>query len=120
MGYGVIGSPAVSGTASLGSSPGTPARQQHRLSTMQDSTTSTAPSSSGPGRRPLTAVARVRIPSGLRTESPRPSRPGALVVSRDPSGGTPPTRLVRARNAGIASWGPDPAARALLREGGQG
>ena len=29
MGYGVIGSPADSGSVSLGSSPGTPAQDQH-------------------------------------------------------------------------------------------
>ena len=40
----------------------------------------TAPSSSGPGRRPLTAVARVRIPSGLRAREPPAIRPGALAV----------------------------------------
>ena len=76
MGYGVIGSPTVSGSVSLGSSPGTPARKHHgfyrdapalRWSRSQHCT---APSSSGPGRRPLTAVARVRIPSGLRTREP--------------------------------------------------
>src|SRR3954469_18964723 len=90
MGYGVIGSPAVSGTASLGSSPGTPARQHHRLTYSVGQHHRTAPSSSGPGRRPLTAVARVRIPSGLRTESPRPSRPGALAVSQGSGRGNGP------------------------------
>ena len=55
MGYGVIGSPTDSGSVSLGSSPGTPAPSQDR----------TAPSSRGPGRRPLKAVAPVRIRSGL-------------------------------------------------------
>src|SRR5687768_13506773 len=40
-----------------------------------------APSSSGPGRRPLTAVARVRIPSGLRQRARAPtSGSGALAV----------------------------------------
>ncbi len=65
MGYGVIGSPTDSGSVSLGSSPGTPAPQhasQHR----------TAPSSRGPGRRPLKAVAPVRIRSGLPTSTTRP------------------------------------------------
>jgi hypothetical protein len=52
VGCGVIGSPTGSGPVSLGSSPGTPAS---RL----------APSSSGLGRRPLKAVAPVRIRSGL-------------------------------------------------------
>lgn len=63
MGYGVIGSPADSGSASLGSSPGTPAPPCRALG----SDTPRAPSSSGLGRRPLKAVARVRIPSGLQT-----------------------------------------------------
>ncbi len=75
MGYGVIGSPTVSGSVSLGSSPGTPARKLHFLWTADHR--SLAPSSSGPGRRPLTAVARVRIPSGLRLESPRDPNPGS-------------------------------------------
>ncbi len=72
MGYGVIGSPTVSGSVSLGSSPGTPARKLDLLRTGTTARSSTAPSSSGPGRRPLTAVARVRIPSGLR----HPGTPG--------------------------------------------
>ena len=43
-----------------------------------------APSSSGPGRRPLTAVARVRIPSGLhRRRAPHPPGCGALVIDRE-------------------------------------
>src|SRR5205807_7961745 len=57
MGYGVIGSPTDSGSVSLGSSPGTPAPAV------------LAPSSSGLGRRPLKAVAPVRIRSGLRTKA---------------------------------------------------
>ena len=60
MGYGVIGSPTDSGSVSLGSSPGTPAPSQDR----------TAPSSRGPGRRPLKAVAPVRIRSGLHPWHP--------------------------------------------------
>src|SRR4051812_26077702 len=65
MGYGVIGSPTVSGSVSLGSSPGTPAHDRRERIVGQLHLTR-APSSSGLGRRPLTAVARVRIPSGLR------------------------------------------------------
>ncbi len=72
LGYGVIGSPWDSDSLSLGSSPGTPAillteralsgsHSDHRLVGDQR----TAPSSSGLGRRPLKAVARVRIPLGL-------------------------------------------------------
>lgn len=54
MGYGVIGSPADSGSVSLGSSPGTPANKCTR-----------APSSSGLGLWLLKPATRVRIPSGL-------------------------------------------------------
>src|SRR3954453_8554828 len=61
LGYGVIGSPADSGSASLGSSPGTPARSL--WSAFQISLQ--PPSSSGLGRRPLKAVAAVRIRSGV-------------------------------------------------------
>src|SRR5918996_3081442 len=63
LGCGVIGSPTGSGPVSLGSSPGTPAPQRNK-----------APSSSGLGRRPLKAVAPVRIRSGLqpRTSTTRP------------------------------------------------
>ena len=79
MGYGVIGSPTDSGSVSLGSSPGTPAQpvpQGRWCWTSGKSSASSfqrersnevlAPSSSGLGRRPLKAVARVRIPSGLQ------------------------------------------------------
>src|SRR5262249_51605736 len=81
MGYGVIGNTADSGSAILGSSPGTPApamsacrdvRQRRRGlgrhgRVRYAGTPVLAPSSSGLGRRPLTAVAWVRIPSGLPT-----------------------------------------------------
>ena len=53
LGYGVIGSPADSGSVSLGSSPGTPANETR------------APSSSGLGLWLLKPATRVRIPSGL-------------------------------------------------------
>ena len=80
MGYGVIGNTADSGSAILGSSPGTPATSA-RARSIQPAcsglgrhsrvryagTPVLAPSSSGLGRRPLTAVAWVRIPSGLQT-----------------------------------------------------
>src|ERR1700682_6728569 len=85
MGYGVIGNTADSGSAILGSSPGTPAgwnaRKAIRSGILACVMLATrlaacglyglvlAPSSSGLGRRPLTAVAWVRIPSGL----PNPS-----------------------------------------------
>src|SRR5690625_1392141 len=63
MGYGVIGNTTVSGTVILGSSPGTPALIDHRIDRP-------APrSSSGPGRRPLTAVTPVQIRYGVRHES---------------------------------------------------
>src|SRR4051812_34544425 len=61
MGYGVIGSPADSGSASLGSSPGTPAKLAiSPVMYVQP------PSSSGLGRRPLKAVTPVRTWSGVR------------------------------------------------------
>src|SRR3712207_1433193 len=84
MGYGVIGSPTDSGSVSLGSSPGTPARPSPARGgraghLIQFSTVVRygrrkqvlAPSSSGLGRRPLKAVARVRIPSGLHERTTR-------------------------------------------------
>ena len=84
MGYGVIGSPTVSGSVSLGSSPGTPARKHHLLRSRP--LHRTAPSSSGPGRRPLTAVARVRIPSGLRAREPPAHPAGGSRRSGPPDG----------------------------------
>src|SRR5579875_3369329 len=62
MGYGVIGSPADSGSASLGSSPGTPAEG---FAAQVSTDVSRAPSSSGLGHRPLKAAAPVQIRSGL-------------------------------------------------------
>ena len=64
MGYGVIGSTSDSGSFSLGSSPGTPA--------IAKKFARRPPSSSGLGRRPLTALTPVQIrlgvqvPAGLR------------------------------------------------------
>ena len=96
LGYGVIGSPTDSGSVSLGSSPGTPAdRLDHpstrcpilaiwcpsarsgtvpirwRATLTSGSKQRTAPLCSGLARRPLKAVARVRIPSGLRETKAR-------------------------------------------------
>ncbi len=68
MGYGVIGSTTDSGSVSLGSSPGTPARSEIRTDRVHFAVR--PPSSSGLGRRPLTPVAWVRIPSGVQSESP--------------------------------------------------
>src|SRR5215218_11142637 len=78
MGYGVIGSPTDSGSVSLGSSPSTPATEVPirwkglRIGRLPwpDRCThlvgpARAPLCSGLARRPLKAVARVRIPSGL-------------------------------------------------------
>src|SRR5690625_7194889 len=63
MEYGVIGNTPLAGTVILGSSPGTPALIDHRIDRP-------APrSSSGPGRRPLTAVTPVQIRYGVRHES---------------------------------------------------
>jgi hypothetical protein len=64
LGYGVIGSPTGSGPVSLGSSPSTPASRRPR-SIGYRLLRSMAPLCSGLARRPLKAVARVRIPSGL-------------------------------------------------------
>ena len=81
MGYGVIGSPTDSGSVSLGSSPGTPALRAAVSSLRSGSAVrygssrtvrshavhhARAPLCSGLARRPLKAVARVRIPSGLQ------------------------------------------------------
>src|SRR3954470_14319758 len=75
LGYGVIGSPSDSGSVSPGSSPGTPAdwtapvkigKVQPRCPGRKVRMTKPlAPLCSGLARRPLKAVARVRIPSGL-------------------------------------------------------
>ena len=67
MGYGVIGSPADSGSVSLGSSPGTPAQYPKNKSTTAVNECTRAPSSSGLGLWLLKSATRVRIPSGLRS-----------------------------------------------------
>ena len=59
MAYGVIGNTTVSGTVILGSSPGRPATELWFCVLMPRS-------SSGLGRRPLTAVTRVQIPYGVQ------------------------------------------------------
>src|ERR671918_486257 len=89
VGYGVIGSTTDSGSVSLGSSPGTPARfglsRRPPVELPPRYFTVTAPLCSGLARRPLKAVARVRIPSGLPARirpSPAVTRVrGDLVVS---------------------------------------
>src|SRR5665647_1964873 len=94
MGYGVIGSTTDSGSVSLGSSPCTPALIARLLEVGRDSETNRpyrygflrcrgalsnseasarAPLCSGLARRPLKAVARVRIPSGLPSETSCPT-----------------------------------------------
>ena len=66
LGYGVIGSPADSGSACLGSSPGTPAKSVSKaLSKKLNKKRDLAPSSSGLGLWLLKPATRVRIPSGL-------------------------------------------------------
>src|SRR5699024_9375920 len=62
MGHGVFGNTTVSGTVILGSSPGTPAIFLTREFQPASSNGSAAPSSRGLVRRPLTAVARGRLP----------------------------------------------------------
>jgi hypothetical protein len=67
MGYGVIGSPTDSGSVSLGSSPGTPAPVGAQFGWVPICGAShMAPLCSGLARRPLKAVAPVRIRSGLQ------------------------------------------------------
>src|SRR5882757_10779446 len=114
MGYGVIGSTTDSGSVSLGSSPGTPARgtQSDVLGYRPARKQVLAPSSSGLGRRPLKAVARVRIPSGLQDRgSPVPASRhrgsfrvscGALAPHPKPGGASPPWTPLRARLAALA------------------
>src|SRR6187200_1516836 len=90
MGYGVIGNTGDSGSSVLGSSPGTPALvlgfaaggDSEKFPPFgkvllrcpppsRGGQEVTAPLCSGLARRPLKAVARVRIPSGLpRAEGP--------------------------------------------------
>jgi hypothetical protein len=89
VGYGVIGSTSDSGSLSLGSSPGTPARfgksDRSPVEFLAAAVRCEAPLCSGLARRPLKAVARVRIPSGLPLvdrPSPATTRVGGdLVVS---------------------------------------
>ena len=65
VGYGVIGSPADSGSVSLGSSPGTPA-EKNLIELVLVKKINLAPSSSGPGLWLLKPATGVRIPSELR------------------------------------------------------
>src|SRR5690242_18427947 len=72
MGYGVIGNTTVSGTVILGSSPGSPAdRKIESLAVQRSFGINTPPLCSGLARRPLKAVAPVRIRSGVREEGAR-------------------------------------------------
>ena len=115
MGYGVIGNTGDSGSSVLGSSPGTPALVLG-LAAGGDSekfppfgkvllrcppppsgqATVTAPLCSGLARRPLKAVARVRIPSGLH-QSRRPGPPGPGLRRR-------PGDRMRVRGRAQARW----------------
>src|SRR4051794_41981577 len=97
MGYGVIGSPTVSGSVSLGSSPGTPARPGSQSGILK--VQSRPPSSSGLGRRPLTAVAAGWIPPGGGQKRPPvyhgggrapPPPPPAPAPWGPPGAGRPP------------------------------
>ena len=92
MGYRVIGSPTDSGSVSLGSSPSTPAKRTVRkwfpirgmpselvrfrgpVARFERLGQLGAPLCSGLARRPLKAVARVRIPSGLLIGNARLTR----------------------------------------------
>ena len=111
MGYGVIGNTGDSGSSVLGSSPGTPALVLG-LAAGGDSEKFppfgkvllrcpppsrggqevTAPLCSGLARRPLKAVARVRIPSGLPRRKARIlSRIRAFLLTGTVRNGRPPT-----------------------------
>ena len=93
MGYGVIGSPAGSGPVSLGSSPSTPAVAVRRVPVAAGRLLRfLAPLCSGLARRPLKAVARVRIPSGLQRRDPsdlETGRRGLVISETGISGRTP-------------------------------
>jgi hypothetical protein len=103
LGYGVIGSTTDSGSVSLGSSPGTPAETlQKRSDKLKTGAIPRAPSSSGLGRRPLKAVARVQIPSGLREWRAMSAESADLARFAFSSGGAAP----RPRPEGLRP--PDP------------
>jgi hypothetical protein len=72
MGYGVIGSPTGSGPVSLGSSPSTPAIWSVLPSRLEFRSLHGPPLCSGLARRPLKAVAPVRIRSGVRSRRAAP------------------------------------------------
>jgi hypothetical protein len=125
MGYGVIGSPTDSGSVSLGSSPGTPATMPRwqrcwtlvEFRSVANATSEVlAPSSSGLGRRPLKAVAWVRIPSGLHRATPRVSR--GVFLRPKSKAGFPGSAVVRTvapagdRSAALRLPGPPWAALA--------
>ena len=118
MGYGVIGNTGDSGSSVLGSSPGTPAlvlglrpgaiRRNSCRSVRFFSVARrlarqakvTAPLCSGLARRPLKAVARVRIPSGLPSTKARSTRTGPSSRPRCAPDAVP----AHARWALTASW----------------
>ena len=118
MGYGVIGSPADSGSASLGSSPGTPAlpllREGRRWTSDRVQPVANAraeaqkqvlaPSSSGLGRRPLKAVARVRIPSGLHSGMSPSAESADGLISHFPWGPSPQTPRYGGCGRGWLGW----------------
>src|SRR5215218_7407585 len=84
MGYGVIGSPTGSGPVSLGSSPSTPAsstRLDADLLLSLEFRPLSPPLCSGLARRPLKAVAPVRIRSGVPRQQ---SRTGLSSVRSSP------------------------------------
>ena len=155
MGYGVIGNTRDSDSLILGSSPSTPAGcvSDHGAAQAAGRVTfpsglrqvllspecfcaaiSRAPSSSGLGRRPLTAVARVRIPSGLQQDHPgsATARSGIFLSSGKALGVRLHSRAVRASAAStrspahrapgrrpIRSTGPDTETAAITSPAGE-
>src|SRR6266508_6532627 len=100
MGYGVIGSPTDSGSVSLGSSPGTPAEGSligRAVGFLSATFVAVAPLCSGLARRPLKAVAPVRIRSGLRVSLLAAC--GSFAAVRDVSRGADPSGPPRTQSA---------------------
>ena len=135
MGYGVIGSTTDSGSVSLGSSPGTPAlvvrflREAARFGEIRlmpvwfhrrqrasagRRAPARAPLCSGLARRPLKAVARVRIPSGLQSSTEVPVHCGRGPRSFPGTSARGVTTLTRAAWRRSAARGPRSARRGAL------
>ncbi len=102
MGYGVIGSTSDSGSFSLGSSPGTPAQFPYEIRSREP------PLCSGLARCPLTAVAPVRIRSGVRTTELKKIKPPLCSgLARCPLTAVAPVRI----RSGVPDPPPSPSGR---------